>query len=211
MTFGEMQSITRTKLYEASATFWTDDDIKDAINDAYEEIADATEFYERQATIPLLSGRTYFDLTSILEDDTFLSPRRGWETATSRWYEPTNMRDLDEHTYVQWELTQGAPRMYFLRGNWWLGVWPKANDDVSYKMRFYYTAIPPPFEDDSDEPIFPGEFHMGIVEIALADLLGQERETNSALTHWATGQDYIKQVKEHVDQRQTMARLDVLQ
>ncbi len=146
MTFGEMQSILRTKLNEASATFWTDQDVKDALNEAYEEIADATEFYERQATIPLLTGRTYYDLTSLLDADTFLSPRRGFNTATNKWFVPTDARAQDTQTYVQWELTQAAPKNYFMRGNWWLGVWPKPNDDVSYKMRMYYTAIPPSFD-----------------------------------------------------------------
>lgn len=209
MTFGEMQTLLRAKLYEASATFWTDQDIKDALNEALEEFADATEYYERQVTLTLLSGRTYFDLTSLLPD-TFLSPRRGWNTATSRWFVPSDARDLDTHTYVQWELTQGAPRDYFMRGNWWLGVWPKSNDDTSYKMRFYYTAIPPAMSASTDTPAFPQEFHMGIVELALSDLLGQERETDKALAHWQAGQWYIGQVSDYMQKRQTMARQDVM-
>ncbi len=210
MTFGEMQSLCRLKLNEVSATFWSDDDIKDAINEGYAEMADVTEFYERQATIPLLTGRTYYDLTSVLDGDEFLSPRRAWNNATYRWFVPSDYRDLDQHTYVQWELNRGGPRNIFLRGIHWIGTWPKATDDVTYKMRFYYTAIPPKFVSDRDEPIFPGEFHMGIVELALADLLGQERETASALKHWQTGQWYIQQVDDHVKKRQAIARQDAM-
>lgn len=123
MTFGQMKAAVRRKLNESSATFWTDQDIEDALNDAYAEMADATEFYERQATIDLLPSRTYYDLTSVLPD-TFLSPRRAYNVTTSRWLDPTDPLDQDRHTDSQWELTSGQPERYMLRGNWWLGVWP---------------------------------------------------------------------------------------
>lgn len=209
MTFGEMQSDVRRKLNEAPATFWTDQDIKDALNEALEEVADATEYYERQATIPMLHGRTYYDLTSLLPD-TFLSPRRGWNTTTQRWLRPTDARNQDEHTYVQWELTYGPPNSYLLRGNWWMGVFPRSSDDSSSKIRLYYTAIPPRMSASTDEPAFPQEFHPGIVNLAISDLLSQDRETAKAISYWTSGQGYVEGLRAHVEGRQHLAGVNVL-
>lgn len=210
MNFSQMKSSLRQKLNESGSTFYSDEDVADAINEAYAEVSDATEFYERQATIQLLTGRTYYDLTTLLDSDTFLSPRRAFNPATNRWFQPTDYRDLDTHTYVQWELTEAAPRDYFLRGNWWFGVWPKSNDDTSYHARLYYTAIAPPLVEDTDVPQFPVQWHAGIVEIAFSDLLTQERETEKALDHWKIAMTYIDQLADYAGHRQDTARQDIL-
>lgn len=209
MTFAELQADVRRKLNESSATFWTDQDIKDALNEAYEEMGDATEFYERQATLIMLAKRTYYDLTSLLPD-TFLSPRRCWNTITQRWARPTDPLDQDLHTSVQWELTNGPPEAYFIRGNWWLGVWPRSASDADSSLRFYYTAIPARMSASTDVPGFPQEFHPGIVALALSDLLAQERETRKALGYWNTGQEYGHALRAHVEGRQRIAKMDVL-
>lgn len=208
MTFGEMKATIRRKLNEASATFWTDTDIEDAINEAVEEFADATEYLERYANVAMLTGRTYFDLTSVLPD-TFLSPRRIWNTETHEWLEPTSARDLDEHKYVQWELVTGPPEEYFLRGNWWLGVFPASSNDT-VKLRVYFTAIPDEMTESTDTPDFPREFHPGVVDLALSDLMAQSRETKKALALWASGQTHIEGLHKHVDGRQRVAKRSVL-
>ena len=207
MTLAEMKTDVRRRLNESGSEFFSDDDIATALQEALDEMADITEFSEREATIGLLTGRTYYDLTSVLPD-TFLSPRRGWNTVTQRWLKPTDARDLDEHTFVQWELTYGEAVSYFLRGNWWLGAWPRNSTDTG-GLRVVYTSIPSALSD-SDSPAFPVEFHDGVVEFAQADLLGQERETQKALLHWAAGMEYAARLSEHVQKRQQIPRRDVL-
>ena len=177
MNFGQMQTEVRRKLNETSATFWTNDDIKEALNEGYEEISDETEWYEREATIQTTANRLYHDLRTVLSD-TFLSLRRVWNTETQRWCYPTNPREKDGG-YRQWELNQGEPQDVFMRCLWFLGQWPKRGGD-SGRTRIVYTALPPAMDDGADEPDFPKEFHRGIVEYALSDLLAQERETKKA-------------------------------
>lgn len=208
MTFSEMKTDVRRRLNEASATFWTDADIEEALNDALAEVADATEYYERQANLQMLDGRTYYDLTSLLPD-TFLSPRRCWNATTQKWLTPTDPRELDYHTFVQWELTNGEPEKYWLRGNWWLGVFPRRTADTS-KVRIYYTAIPPAMSASTDEPGFPREFHQAVTELALSDLLAQERETSKALQHWESGQEYVAALQLYVEGRQRLAGMRVI-
>jgi hypothetical protein len=183
MTFGEMQDRTRTRLNELTSAFFSDDDIQTSLNEGYAELADATEFYEREAMVPLLKWRTYYDLSLILPD-TFLSPRRAYNPRTSRWMIPTDDREMDFHTFVQWELTKGEPEKYLMRGNWWLGVFPKPDRD-SEGLRLIYSAIPSDMTDDDEEPVdIPREFHQGIMYYAISDLMSQQRETVKAIRFW---------------------------
>jgi hypothetical protein len=207
MTLAEMKTDVRRRLNESGTEFFSDDDIAVSLQEGLDEIADITEYYEREATIGLLTGRTYYDLRTVLPD-TFLSPRAAWNTTTSRWLTATDTRDQDEHTFVQWELTYGEPVRYLMRGNWWLGVWPRNSND-SGGLRFPYTSIPAPLEDD-EEPTFPIEFHPAIPDFALFDLLGQERETQKALLLWASFLETSAGLKKHVQARQRIPRRDVL-
>ena len=208
MTFGDLQTRVRRKLNETSTVFWTDQDVKDAINEGYAEMADGTEFYERQAQVPMIEGHMYYDLSLGLPD-TFLSPRRAQNVTTSQWLEPTDPLEMDYHTFPQWELTAGQPEKHFLRGNWWLGVWPKPSGD-QIGQRFYYTSIPAPMEDDDDVPAFPVEFHDALIEYAMYDLLAQKREAKKALLHWDAYLAYEMGLRSFVNDRIKRAAVRVL-
>jgi hypothetical protein len=207
MNFGQMQTEVRRKLNESSATFWTDDDIKEALNDGYEEISDETEWYEREATIETMAARLYHDLRTVLSD-TFLSLRRVFNTTTNRWCYPTTHREMDR-TYSQWELTTGENMRVTMRGLWWLAQWPKRPGD-SGRTRVIYTGMPPAMSASTDTPGFPKEFHKGIVEYALSDLKAQERESKKSIAHWAEYKVYEGALKRWVNGRQSLARLEVL-
>lgn len=208
MNFGQMQSEVRTRLNESTTAFYTDADIAAALNEGLAEMADATEFYERVANITLQIDRTWYDLSSILPD-TFLSPRRIWNSVGNWWLIPTTVRDLDSKLAL-WETPHGQPNEYVLRGNWWLGVFPKTATDQS-GLRVAYTAIPPDMSNDSDEPGFPREFHFGLVEYALFDCLSQQRETQKALGYWKSYKGYEAALRQWVEKRQSLDRVEVLQ
>ena len=208
MTFGELKSDVRTRLNEATSVFYSDADIAAAVQEGYADIADQTEFFERFANIETLAGHTYYDLTSNLPD-TFLSPRRIYNGTTSKWLTPTDPRHLDKHTYRQWELVYGPPEKYLMRGNWWLGVFPRTSNDVPI-LRFYYTAIPAAFINDSDAPAFPPEFHAGIAEYAMSDLMSQQRETVKALGYWSSYQRIAGQLADFTEGRTKLAGFSVI-
>src|SRR5260221_506910 len=179
MTLLEMETEVFRRLNENSVSpdFWTKADVDEALNDGYEELSDSSEWYERSVSISLLDHRPYYDLRTVLDADTILSPGRCYNVQTSRWLNPTHVRDLDYHTYRQWEgIATGQVEKFFQRGLWWMGVFPQNSDDTGW-VRFYYTAMPEALANASDVPGFPQEFHYAIIEYAVGDLLGQEAET----------------------------------
>ena len=208
MNFGQLQTEVRRRLGDATTAFFSAQDIKDAINEAYAEMADATEFYEREANLNTIAGHTYYNLLNILPD-TFLSPRRIYNPTLSRWLIPTDARQLDYYGWKQWELIYGPPEKLLMRGNWWLGVWPRTTDDVPI-LRVYHTAIPPPLTADSDTPAFPQEFHKGLVDCAESDLMSQQRETTKALKLWASYKAIEAELSAYVQGRTKLAGTSVL-
>ena len=169
---------------QVSPDFWTVADVHEAINDGYEEISDASEWFERMVSIPLLDHRPYYDLRTVLDGDTILSPGRCLNVTTQRWMDPTHVRNLDYHTYRRWEAIAASQiEKFFQRGLWWMGVFPQQGSDSGF-IRFFYTAMPSPLVLDTDTPGFPQEFHYALVDYALGDLKGQEAETKLALTEW---------------------------
>lgn len=210
MTLAEQETEVWRRLGQESVNvgFWNSTDIRAAIGDGYEEMSDESEWYERSVNIPQLSNRTYYDLLHICGTQ-FLGPRRAFNTTTHRWLEPLGPRDLDYHTYRQWEVNTGQPQRMMARGLLWLGMYPKPDADSGF-VRFYFTAIPPAMTRDSDTPGFPQEFHQGIVEYALFDLLAQEAQTKKAIAHFQQFIAIRQALQEYVDKRVEMDRVNAV-
>jgi hypothetical protein len=201
MNFGEMQEQVFLVLNEnqSSPTYWTEDDVKKALNDGYAELSDETEWYERYSTVSMLSGRTYLDLRGVLPH-TLLAPRRNINNQTGRWMLPVNVSDLDYRAYVQWERSKGEPQNFFMRGLWWMGFFMQPTQDGG-TVRLTYSSIPDEMVDDEFSPQFHEEYHWAIVYYAIYDLFCQDAETDKAMYWW---NQYVKvqdDFKKYVQQR----------
>jgi hypothetical protein len=211
LTFLEMQTEVFQWIDEDSAdpAFWTVDDVKTAINEGYGEISDSSEWYERDHNLPLLSNRTYYDLRSALGGEPVLTFKHAFNQTTRRWLYPGEIRELDYRTFNQWEEITGEPEQFFVRGLFWLGTFPKQSSD-SGTMKAYFTALPPDLSADGDTPGCPDEFHYGIVEYAIGDLLSQEAETQKAIGHFGEYSTYEAGLKGWVDGRVALDRIPML-
>jgi len=56
----------------------------------------------------------------------------------------------------------------------------------------------------------PREFHEGIVDGAMADLMGPKRETQKAIQYWNSFQTTVGRLAAFVDGRTTIAEMKVL-
>jgi hypothetical protein len=177
-----MKAEVSRRLAEATGrTFWSDEDIATAINLGYAELSDASEWFEQYLEIDLLEDRPYYDLRFLI-GDTFLALKPGFDEQTNRWLIPSTVRQFDAHDR-RWERVTGEPQRIFLRGLWWMGFFPRIQTEVG-TIKAYYTALPPPLSDDTDEPGFPDTFHYGCVDFALTDLFAQDAETAWAIQAW---------------------------
>lgn len=184
MTKAELRAEVFRRLNESATSpiYWTSDDVDTAVAAGYAELSDASEWDERSVLIDLLQDRPLYDLRTVL-GPAFLAIGPAYNTTTHRWLLPSTVRMMDAHDR-RWEWTTGEPQRFFLRGLWWLGLWPRTLSEAG-QIKQYYVALPDALDSETDEPAFPGNFHYGIVEFAVADLFAQDGEADLALQAWA--------------------------
>lgn len=202
LTLSDIRSRVRTK-FEASSTRWSDEDIDAAINDGLGELSEATRYYESWVSILLKSGRTYYDLRG-LTPETALSVTAVWHEPGVRWLTPMSLKDIG---ISEWEETGGNPTGWFVRGLWWLGIWPHPSSDLDEYLRLHYTAVAPALVDDGDEPRqLPDEFVPALEEYALYELQQREGETDKALFWWGKYKERERLLEQHMAHRVSTAR-----
>jgi hypothetical protein len=183
MTFADLTAEVFRRLEESAQApvFWTEADVRMAINEGYMEISDASEWHEASLTLDLLSHRTLYDLRTVTADP-ILSVRAAMNAQTGRWLLPSVVSDLDRGDR-RWGRVMGEPQRFFLRSLWWLGLYPQPAANAG-TVRLRITTLPTVLEADGDEPGFARTLHYGLVEFALADLWAQDAETTKALAAW---------------------------
>jgi hypothetical protein len=188
MTLAALRAEVRRRVLEVAGApvFYTDADIDVALNSAYAELSDSSEWYETWQDIDLLNNRPYYDARTLL-GDALLAPGAAFNRTTNRWLLPTSIGELDRHDR-RWERVVGTPSRIIVRGLWWLSYWPRVQAATG-TIKQYFTALPPALVNDTDEPGFPETFHNALVDGALVDLFSQDAEATWALTAWAT---YLK-------------------
>ena len=207
MTFAEMQTEVFARLEENSTTpaFWALADVKNALNEGLEEISDASEWLEKNYAVPHVANQLYYNLSTALGSDTILTPKHALNNQTNRWIEFREVRDLDRQL-LEWETVTGEEEQCVLRGLWWFGIFPHSSDAAG-SFTVYYSALPPARVNDADSPNFPEEYHYGLVEYALGDLLSQERDYRKALAHFTEYSQYERGLTEYVQGRISKDRI----
>lgn len=193
---------------------YSSDDVDKAINDGYQEVSDFTEWYERRATFTSIARRTYYDLRSITPD-MVLTVRGIYNPSINQWLNPASVRDLDLSVYTRWEQNVGGAtrsQSYFLRGLWWLGIWPKTST-AGQVYQLVYRAMPQgrtdprlPLASATDVVDFPEEFAESVIEYALYDLFIRDREVKKALYHYAEYQKLAVEFRTYVTSRASTDR-----
>lgn len=201
MTLGELREEILRRLREASdgsEVFWRDTDVEYAINEAYMEISDATEWNEKWQIVDLLVDRPYYDARTLMRDECLvLGP--AFNLTTNRWLTMTTTWHLDLRDFW-WESRMEEPEYVVTRGLWWVKYWPHRNSEDG-RVKQYYIAVPDPLEDEDDEPGFHRNFHYGLVEYVLWDLFAQDGEYSLAYAAWKEYLTYEAKLSRYVEQR----------
>lgn len=212
MDFQTLTSEVTRRLDEASPTgaFWTQTQIKESINKAYRLISDAAEWYETTHTIALTAGQYHYDMFDSVAG---LSPlpltvRACHNDQTNRWMRPTTARRMDQE-YMKWETATGEPDQYMIHGIQWL-VFDRAVTVTAGTVTVYYTAMPTDLSANGDTPAFPQEFHFGLIDGAMYDLMCQDRENNKARFYYDRYRVREEGLKRYVNQRESLDRVGVL-
>lgn len=178
--FLELQDEVLRRLEEVTGSpiVFTETELREAINEGYEDISERTEWNETNQTLSI--STQYTDLRASLTLE-WLSITKAYNSGIARWLRWTSWRNLDQWDF-RWSTVTGTPDKMFLRGVTQLGLYPTPTSATSIKI--FHTALPARMVADTDVPGFPREFHPAIVQYALYDLFSQDGETTHALLHW---------------------------
>lgn len=202
LTLSDIRGRVRTKYEAASTTRWSDADINAAINDGLAELSEVTRYFERWVSLPLKAERTYYDLRGLTPEQP-MSVTAVWHEPGVRWLTPVSLGDIAE----DFEETSGNPTAWFMRGLFWLGIWPRPTADTGEFIRIYYTGVAPSLDEDGEEPRqLPDEFVPALEEYALYELHQREGETQKALYWWQKYQEREKALEQHMAHRVSQAR-----
>ena len=195
----ELISRVRTRYEQSSSTRWTDEEITHSINEALESLAEETHFYERNCTLPIQLNRTWYDIRGFTPE-TPLEIRSIWSTSRDQWLTPVDETDLQ----FQWENSTGDPTMYFTRGIYWLGLWPKAGTATNTDgfLRVFFAAIPSRWTHTQEVlSDLPKNYMPAVVDYSLYDLASKDREPQKAIEHFRNYLRREKELKMRMDHR----------
>jgi hypothetical protein len=195
MNLSELEQAVYLELAESptAPVYWGSAEIRSALNEGYEEISDASEWYERVTPLTFRARQIYYDLRG-LGKTAVLTVLRVFAQPNVRWLAATHVRELDGAAinypnYPQWQGVRALSRFFFMRCAWWLGFHPSPSGDGEI-VRLHHTSLPPGMVQDGDEPGFPEEFHLGLVHYACYELRAREKETGLSLGYWQDYQEY---------------------
>lgn len=208
-TFAELKASIRARYESSSTTRLSEERLEKVLNEGIEEVAERTEFYETYIVVPILGGRTYYDLRGILPDEA-IRVTNIWVPKTHWWLKGAHMR---EFPFWQWEKAAGSPRRWWMRGLLHMGVFPRldttpedSSSDASH-MHVYFTAVPKALTSASQRIYqLPPDLYDAIEEFAMYDLYVQDGETPKGLQHWAHFKEMIELLKHHKEKRIVQAR-----
>lgn len=184
--------------YEQSSTVrWSDADIKKYLNEGLETLAEASDFYERYVTIPLEVSRQYYDLRGFTPE-TIVSVKSVWSSVRNDWLMAVDEGDLE----FKWEASTGDPQMFFTRGIYWLGIWPRPGASTTGYIRVYFAGIP--YRYTIDQAVLadlPDDHVPALEEYALHEMAMQDGDFALAMRYWASYSEREKKLSMFTDHR----------
>lgn len=201
-TLADVRRQVRQSFGEAATVRLTDARLDAAINAGIDEVSESTGFRESFAILELKGGRTYYDVRQLFPDES-VTITAIWNPSLRLWLKYTPITQL---TYARWELTNGSPQVWFMRGLFHLGVFPH-DSSSGEKLHVYFTVRHTPlvFAEDPVVDLAP-DLVQAVVDYAVFELHLQERQATLAQESLASYKEGLSLIGYHADNRVSRAR-----
>lgn len=229
-TRGQIKSDIQNNLIELNLHFYSDSDLNDSIQDAYDDIVILTQCIQKQITLPWVSNLSYYDFVGRGVSD-YLGTIAIFNNVTNQWLrDDLSLKDFDR-IRRDWETWIGTPLFWAPSDPKYIGICPKyyaaniqygAFDAGSFSTAYYlnntylvnlgtfilyYWAVAPTLVSDNDTFLIASDKQTALTRYATADLLEQAQEFNKALTYW---QPYALDIQDYADRVKRNCKSDLL-
>ena len=188
-------------LYEAesgvaSPVRWSDSAILGFVNEGLETLAEETGFYERYCTVPVEADRIYYDLRGFTPE-TVSTVKSVWCTNRNDWLVPSNPEQLPD----DWEDATGDPQEFFVRGIFWLAVYPHPTSSSGY-LRVHFAGIPSRFtHTQAVLGDLPDQYYPALEDYARYEMATIDGRPKRAIEHFKSYLTREKSLRTYIDRR----------
>lgn len=227
-TRGQLKADVQDNLEELNLNFFSDDDLNQSMQDAYDDIAILTQCIQKQSTQNWISNLSYYNFQALgvsdylgtiaifnnvtnlwLRDDLSLKDfdriRRDWETwiGTPQWWAPSD--PLNIAVAAKYLATSQSSAF-------WSGAFsPAFFIDPSYgslgTFNLFYWAQAPVFGSDNDNPLVASDMQILFTHYVTADLLEQAQEYGKSQDYWTL---YFSSIQSYADRVKRNVKSDLL-
>lgn len=178
-TRDEISTIVRVNLNDLGVTFYSADDVNDALQDGYDDIAVFSGCIQKTANLTLLDNTVYYDIPAAISD--FFAVVAAYNNNSNRWLEFQPLKHFDG-VRIDWELWTGEPLFGSISNFRYLAFIPHQVDAVG-TITIWYRALAPVLSGSTVPLIHTDE--QDLLELyATADLLDQAEEYTKADSYW---------------------------
>lgn len=207
MTRAELRANIRVNLEDAGVLYYTDEEINDSMQDAYNEICSKTRCLVHKSIIGWTSELNYWDFTPTgFNLDRYMGTVAIYNHASNLWLrDDVNIRDL-HRIRRDWELWRGQPQFWTPHSLQFIVVCPCLQVGVGQFDLWYYQAAPQ-FVSDTDVPVIAADMHSLFEFYCTGDLLETAEETGKA-QRWRL--DYATNLEEYKERCHNLAKSQLL-
>ena len=229
-TRGQVKAEVQNNLIELNFNFYSDEDLNNSVQDAYDDITILTQCIQKKITLPWISNLSYYNFTNQLPD--YLGTIAIFNNVTNQWLrDDLSLKDFDR-IRRDWENWIGTPLFWapsdpdriaiaakYFGANILYGAFDFAsfnnqaffiNNSVQFSLgtfNLFYWALAPMLISDSDTFLIASDKTTALTRYCTADLLEQAQEFNKAQTFW---QPYQEDIESYADRVKRNCKSDLL-
>jgi len=219
-TRSQIKTIIRENLDEVNAAFYTDTDLNDSIQDAYDDIICLSQCIVKSVTLTWIDHLSYINFSRDYGIADYLATVAIFNARTNRWLrDDLTLRDFDK-IRRDWEIWTGTPQFWAPSDPDHIAIAPKFNSTIvggafhggafsdaffistggtTATFRLVYWAQAPVLHADNDIFLIASDVQDMLEYYVTADMLEQQNEFTKSQEYWTkyyeTLIDYSDRVK----------------
>jgi hypothetical protein len=227
-TRGQIKINVRVNLDDAGVTFYSEQDLNDSFQDAYDDITILSQCLVKSATLSWMPNLSYYNFKTILGVTDFLAVTAIFNYNTSRWLrDDLNIRDFDR-LRRDWENWEGTPQFWAPLNQDYVAIAPRyagstipgAFNNLAFSNAFFigtstnlgtfklvYWALAPTLVSDLDTLLIASDVQDMFEFYVTADMLEQAQEFVKASEYWGK---YYSSLEEYSDRTKRINKSDLL-
>ena len=207
-TRGEIKATVRVNLDDAGITFFSEDDLNDSFQDAYDDIVCFTQCISKVADgLNWLANLCYYNPISDLGIADYLGIIAIFNYSTNRWLrDDLTIRDFDR-IQRNWENWQGTPQYWASSDPLHFAIAPNYGSVPQGLFKLVYYATAPALMDDTSIFLIASDMQDLLEFYTTADMLEQAQEYNKALDYW---EKYYEHIDVYADRVKRANKSDLL-